>query len=279
MANTKTILVRTIGLLFSCSLLLTGCSGSYSSHMDEMLNESVCEEDAPYRVGPKREVILFLKHHIMVGGVASDIGQRETTEFTRTRQHRIPWESDRLSSYRKKTIPDLVQGVNEIFYDNDTNVFLVTDTVEMRIDDQFSPAEFSLLAKPQGHTRQAMEEVVAEEPGYIHILYGWTSSTTLLAAGEDLVIVVADDPRYGSRITSLDLAREIINSLGYNPQVDEYGTNTLMHHDTSGDGLSDEQVENIWRVINNSDQSLRSLSCTPRNKDEWLPAEPSNSDK
>ncbi len=124
-----------------------------------------------------------------------------------------------------------------------------------------------------------MQEVVAEEPGYIHILYGWTSSTALLAAGDGLAVVVADDPRYGSRITSIQLAREIIHSLGYNPRVDQSGDNTLLHHNASGAGLSGEQILNLWDEINSSDQDLKSLSCTPQGKGEFLQAKPANSDK
>ncbi len=278
MAITKTIMTR-IGLLFCCSFLLTGCSGSFSSHMDEMLNEYTCEENASHRVGPTREVVLFVKHHIMVGDVSSGLEQPDAAGFTRTKQHRIPWENDRFARYRKETIPVLMQEVNDILYANDTNVFLVNDTIEKRVDNQFSPADFDLLAYPQGHTRKAMQEVVAEEPGYIHILYGWTSSTELLAAGDDLVVVVADDPRYGSRITGLDLAREIIHSLGYQPQVDKFAYNTLLHHDTSGDGLSGEQVQNIWGVINDKDQVLKSLSCTPQKKDAFPQATSPNWEK
>ncbi len=127
MANTKTILKR-IGLLFSCSFFLTGCGCNFISHMDEMLNEYTCEENALYRVGPTSEVILYVKHHLMVGDVEPGIDQRDTMGFTRTTQHRIPWENERFAVYLKNTIPALMQGVNEILYDNDTNIISQAQT-------------------------------------------------------------------------------------------------------------------------------------------------------
>lgn len=277
-ANAK-IILKHIGLLFSCCFFLTGCSASSNSHMDKMLNEYICEENSPYRVGPNREVVLFVKHYIMVGEVEPDIDQRGPIGFTRTTQHRIPWENDRFALYRRQTTPALMQEVNDILYDNNTNIFLVNKTIGLRADDQFSPADFDQLANPQGHTRQAMREIAAEEPGYIHILYGWTSSTALIAAGDNLAVVVADDPRYGSRITSLDLAREIIHSLGYQPKVDKNAAHTLLHHETSGDSLSDDQIQNLWAVINNKDQILESISCTPQNRETVEIAKPANFDK
>ena len=108
-----------------------------------------------------------------------------------------------------------------------------------------------------------MQGVVAEEPAYIHILYGWTSSTAMLAAGDRFAVVVADDPRYGSRITSLDLAREILNSLGYQPRVDNDAAYNLLHHAATGDSMSYDQVRALWDVVNEKAQLLKSISCAP----------------
>ena len=259
MDKTKLIL-KYSSLLFSCAFFLGGCS-SYSSHMDEMLHDYVCKRDASYKVGPEREVIFYVKHHIMVGEKKPGTDQWDATGFTRTPGERISWENSRFALYRKESIPTLMQGVNEILYDNDTNIYLVNDTIEIHADEQFFPADFDLLANPRGHTREVMERVVAEEPGYIHILYGWTSSTKLLAAGDRFAVVVADDPRYGSRITSLDLTREIINSLGYQPKVDSDAEGNLLHHTATSDSLSDDQILALWDVINEKNQMLKSISC------------------
>ena len=111
-----------------------------------------------------------------------------------------------------------------------------------------------------------MEDMVAKDPGYIHILYGWTSSTTAFTAGEQFAVVVADDPRYGNRITSRDLAREIFNSLGYQPKVDNDAEHYLLHHAATGDNMSDDQVRALWDMVNEKDHTLKSISCSPENQ-------------
>ena len=260
--NDKKMILKYGGLLFSCAAFLGGCS-SFSSHMDEMLNEYVCERNAQYKVGPDREVIFFVKHHIMVGDREPGTDQWDTAGFTRTPKEKISWENVRFSLYRRQTIPVVMQGVNKILYDNATNIFLVNGGVEIHADENFFPADFDLMANPQGHTREVMQAVVAEDPDYIHILYGWTSSTAVQVAGDRFAVVVADDPRYGSRITSLDLAREIINSLGYQPRVDNDALNSLLHHAATGDSMSDDQIHALWDVVNEKAQPLKSISCAP----------------
>jgi hypothetical protein len=231
--------------------------------MDEMLNGYVCERNTQYKVGLDREVIFFIKHHIMIGDLEPGTGQWDTVGFTRTPKERISWENSRFALYRRQTIPVLMQGVNEILYDNDTNIFLVNGGVEIHTDKNFFPADFDLMANPQGHTREVMQKIVAEEPDYIHIIYGWTSSTAIFAAGEQFAVVIADDPRYGSRVTSLDLAREILNSLGYQPRVDNDASYNLLHHAATGDSMNYDQVRALWDVVNENAQPLKSISCAP----------------
>ena len=249
-------------LLFFSACILCGCSG-FSSHMDKMLNEYTCQRNAAYKVGLERDVILFVKHHIMVGDRVPGTNTWDKNGFTRTPKEKISWENTRFALYRLQTIPDLMQGVNEIFYDNDTGVFLVNKGIEINVDKDFFPADFDLLGRPQGHTREVMEAMVAEEPEYIHVLYGWTSSTAISAAGDHLAVVVADDPRYGSRISSAALAREIIHALGYQPQVDNDARYNLLHHAASGTSMSSAQVHALWDVINADDGRLKSISCAP----------------
>jgi len=263
LVSTKNIL-KYIALLLSSGFLLTGCGSNFNSHMDKILNEYVCEQNSEYRVGPTREVVLFVKHHIMVGGADLGDDRWDETGFTHSPRLKIPWQNERMVFYRQQTIPTIMEGVNKILYDNDTNISLVSETTEIHTDNQFFPADFDLLGNPQGHTREVMQRIVAEDPGYIHILYGWTSSTTLLVAGDNFAVVVADDPRYGKRLTSIDLAREIINSLGYTPRVDNDDNSNLLHHKAVDNELSDEQNLALWDVINEKAQSLKSISCAPK---------------
>ena len=249
-------------LLFSCVALLGGCS-TYSSHMNKMLNEYVCVRNAQDKVGPDRKVILYVKHHIMVGDRDPGTEQWDTTGFTRTPKEKISWENVRFSRYRQQTIPTVMQGVNTILYDNDTNIFLVNGGVEIHADENFFPADFDLLANPQGHTSEVMQAMVANDPEYIHIIYGWTSSTAVYAAGDQFAVVVADDPRYGSRVTSLDLTREILNALGYQPKVDNDAAYNLLHHAATGDSMNYDQVRALQDVVNKIDQPLKSISCAP----------------
>lgn len=234
--------------------------------MDEMLNEYVCERDGAYKVGPDREVILYVRHHIMVGDREPGSDQWDENGFTRTPKEKISWENTRFALYRRETIPAIMQGVNEILYDNDTNVFLVNKGVEINADKDFFPADFDLLGTPQGHTREVMEAMVADDPSSIHILYGWTSSTAVLAAGDQFAVVVADDPRYGSRISSLDLTREIINALGYQPRVDNDAEYNLLHHAATGTSMSYDQTRALWDVVNKQGGKLKSISCAPEEK-------------
>ncbi len=260
--NDKKMIMKYGCLLFSCAVCLGGCS-SYNSHMDKMLNEYVCERNTQSKVGPDREVIFFVKHHIMVGDREPGTDQWDTVGFTRTPKEIISWENDRFALYRRQTIPVLMQGVNEILYDNDTNIFLVNSGFEIHADNNFFPADFDLMANPQGHTREVMQAVVAEDTNYIHILYGWTSSTAVFAAGEQFAVVVADDPRYGTRVSSIDLTREILNSLGYQPRVDIDAAYNLLHHAATGDSMNYDQVRALWDVVNENAQPLKSISCAP----------------
>jgi len=260
--NNKKMIMKYGGLLFSCVVCLGGCS-SHNSHLDEMLNEYACERNTQYKVGPDREVIFFVKHHIMVGDLEPNTDQWDTVGFTRTPKEIISWENDRFALYRQQTIPDLMQGVNEILYDNDTNIFLVNGGFEIHTDNNFFPADFDLMANPQGHTREVMQAVVSEDPDYIHIIYGWTSSTAVLAAGDQFAVVVADDPRYGRRITSIDLAREIVNSLGYQPRIDTNPDCNLLHHASTCGSMSNKQISALWDVVNEKAQPLKSISCAP----------------
>ena len=156
-----------------------------------------------------------------------------------------------------------MQGVNEILYDNDTNIFLVNEGIEIHADSHFFPADFDLLAAPLGHTKAVMEKMAADDPGYIHIIYGWTSSTATYAVGNGSAVVIADDPRYGYRVKSRDLAREILNALGYQPRVDDDAEYNLLHHAATGDSMSYDQIRELWDVVNEKDQSLKSLSSAP----------------
>ena len=263
MADLNITLPRIGLLLSSCILLmLTGCGGTYISHMDEMLNEYSCEDNSPDRVGPEREIILFVKHHIMVGKSAQDAESGKEVGFTRSSRHRIPWENNRIVTYRIQTIPALMEEVNELLWENDTNIFLVNDSLDVQVDDNFSPAEFDLMDRPLGHTRQVMQEMVAKEPGYIHILYGWTSVPTVVhAAGGGLAVIVADDPRYGGRVGSFELARAIVHSLGYQPGPEEPTSSTMMHYNSPDGDLSEEQVEKLWQAVNADGLMLKSISC------------------
>jgi hypothetical protein len=254
----------TIFLICGFLLLLGGC-GTYSSHMDEMLNEYICEENSPQRVGPNREVVLFVKHHIMVGKPVPGVEPGREMGFIRTSRYRIPWENNRFASYRSKEIPSLMEEVNELLFENDTNIFLVSDSVDQRVDDNFSPANLDLLNQPQGHTREVMEKIVAEDPGYIHILYGWTSGPGPHAvAGDNLAVVVANDPRYDGRLESLELARAIVHALGYKPGPVEATSSmmgSLMDYASQDDDLSKEQVGKIWQAVNGQKLTLKSITC------------------
>lgn len=260
---TRTTRIRQyLTVLLSCTCILCGCS-SFSSHMDEMLTEHTCKRNLGYKVGPDREVILFVKHHIMVGDRVPGTDEWDKNGFTRTPKEKISWENTRFVLYRLQTIPTLMQGVDEILYDNDTKVFLLNKGIEINVDKDFFPADFDLFGNPDGHTREVMQAMVADEPGYIHIFYGWTSSTAILVAGDKGAVVVADDPRYGSRVSSSTLAREIINALGYQPLVDRYAFDNLLHHAATGTSMSSKQVHELWDVINTKDRGLKSISCTP----------------
>ncbi len=260
------------GFLVFCAIFLAGCS-SYDTYMDDMLKEHVCDQNAKYKVNSDRRVVLFVKHHIMVGDKETVNNHEEALGFIRTPKEKISWENDRFVSYRKETIPALIHGVNEILYDNDTNIFLVTDDYEINTAAEFFPADFDLLSKPQGYTRAIMETMVAMDPEYIHIFYGWTSSTAVVVAGEQFAIVVADDPRYGLRVNSLELTREIINSLGYQPKVSGYAAYNLLHHTATGDGMSFEQVRELWEVVNKDCQTLKSISCVQGEKEVFWDSE------
>lgn len=265
----KKMILKYGGVLLFCAVFLAGCS-TYDSHMDEMLNEHVCERNADNKVGLDRSVIFFVKHHIMVGGRNTGAEQQGTNGFIRTPKENISWENSRFSVYRKETVPAIMQGVNEILYENDSNIFLISDGFEVNVDEEFFPADFDLLSNPRGYTRKIMQEMVARDPGYIHILYGWTSSTAVHVAGEDFAVVVADDPRYGSRVTSLELAREIINSFGYQPRVESFARYNLLHPTATGDGMRYEQVRALWEVVNEKGKPLKSISCSPEGKEAFL---------
>ncbi len=268
----KNMILKYGGFLLFCAILLSACS-SYDSHMDMMLKEYNCERDARYTVDSGRKVIFFVKHHIMVGDREPVDNHEEAIGFIRTPKEKISWENNRFAAYRKETIPALMHGVNEILYDNDTNIFLVTDDYELNTAAEFFPADFDLLSRPQGHTRAIMEAMVARDPEYIHILYGWTSSTAVVVAGEQFAVVVADDPRYGLRVNSLELTREIINSLGYQPKVGGYSTYNLLHHTATGDGMSSEQISALWDVVNENGQALKSISCVKGEKEVFWDSE------
>lgn len=263
--NNKQVILKYSVFLAFWVICLAGCS-SYSSRMNSMLNEQVCDPNTKYKVGSDRSVVLFVKHHIMVGKREVVRNRTQKYGFLHTSKEIISWENSRFATYRKETVPALMEGVNEIFYDNNTNIFLVNDGYEVNEAEDFFPADFDLLSKPQGRTKEIMEAIVAKDPEHIHILYGWTSSSAVVVAGEEYAVVVADDPRYGTRVASRDLARGIVNALGYQPDPGSQGTYNLLRDTSTGEGMSHEQVVALQNVVNEQGAALKSISCSPRKK-------------
>ncbi len=256
------VIKKNIFLLFTVfSLLAVSACTTVQEHLDTMLNEYSCRQDMDPVVGPDREAILYVRHHIFVGDSPVGDNTWNPEGFTFTPEEIICWENRRIVFYRNLVIQRLMDDLNQLLYDNDMHLYLVTDSIDIQVDENIFPADFDLLSTPIGRGNQLMRKVVHEQPGYLHLLWGWTSDTPTMAAGRDGAVLIADNPRGGETITVKIAAREILHALGYYP-LDTL-PHQLMHYEGTGLSIGSQGIRAVWELINNRTPRLHSLSCDP----------------
>lgn len=249
-----------VSLLTIMATLFSGCAGSSSSFVDRLLHDVRCRKDAEEKAGPDKATLLFVKHHIFVGGEAKGSGSWNPWNFTDNNRDRIKWQNWRLTSFRHNQAAQLIPEMNDIFHRAGINVYLINEAMEYSVDSAMFPASFDLLAAPMGHTADKISRLRREEPGYIHMLWSWTSTTEMRAKGIDYSLVIADDPRSGdAHISARELAHELAITFGLAENPSRIGN--LMNLSSRGTGLSQQQRETIWTNLNNQGKDLHAISC------------------
>lgn len=239
-------------------------------YLAKKLGEANCQSNPTYEKGadgkPKliettlvsetRQVMLFVKHHIFVGGKLGSDGKWDPNSYTTAKAGKNYAEKNKdLVSNRKGQINTLMPMVNEILKQNGANIVLVSvQAVEVVYDPKFFPTTCP-GGGCEGHVGEVAYAIAEKDPQYLHVLWGWKNLYAPQAVGlQRRVIICGELNEPGSVV----LAHEFGHVFGEPHHEDP---NNLMHETAKGTALTKKQLADIWEYIKKNGQELLSMTC------------------
>jgi len=207
-------------------------------------------------VSDSRAVLLFVKHHIFVGGEPGPGGTWDPDVAVYTKS-KSSWCRNKtlITRANARRLPGMA-NVNSVFDLNHTNIrFLSVGSPEILYEPKALPTTCNLFG-PEGDTAAITREIIRNDPGYIHVFWGWGNDQAIAATGEAFRIVICSH-----EFISSDLAHEFVHALGVERHSSTSGN--LMHEDFAerGSTLDESQIRLMWDFINMRGQQLVFLSC------------------
>jgi len=233
--------------------LILGCEATFNKII-EGLAEADCRPNLNIKVGNNLRVILFAKNHIYIDSQTNNLYEG----YTKNR-FGYKWKNIDLIKYRDAQINKFFIRVNEIFAENDVNIYIFNLGYEATIDPKMVIADTNPHLGAEGYTLEVINNTAKKEPEFVHIHWCWTNwQANLMGVGRNYYVVISDDPISGEKITPPTFAHELVHALGYEKHSED--PNNLMNEDP-GKKLTNDQIQEIWNNINSGDRKLFSISC------------------
>ena len=270
---------RRYGIALTCALavvvLLTGCDvdndGKITLHdilvvfLGE-LAEANCEWGGPddneegnitnrTLVSSTRAVLLFVKHHIFVGGKLDASGAWNPDAVVDTSYGDWTRNKTLIKKANARQLSEML-NTNRIFEVNGTNIRIYSVGGPSIVYEPDALPTTCGVWGPTVNTQKITTSIANSDPGFIHVFWGWGNDQAVVATGLNFKVVVCSYD-----LPSDTLAHEFVHALGVEWHSDISGN--LMNGELTerGENLTQAQIQQMWDYINERGQKLLSLTC------------------